>query len=500
MENLEDGVIITDPAGTIQYVNPAYERITGYSREELIGQSFRILKSGRHDLAFYQTLWTTITSGRTWRGRIINRRRNGTLYTEDATISPVLDPYGHITQFVALKRDVTERLRLEEELSRAARLKAIGQLAAGLAHDLNNVLAGILGEAELGLQECPPHADELRQRFQQMRNVVERGTDLTRRLLGFARRQQIQPRPLDLNRAIEDLRSFLQRLIGEHIEVIWTPSTEPAVVNMDPAQVTETLMNLCVNARDAIEGHGTIDIKTDVEELTPEMCDRHADMRPGRFVVLTVSDTGCGMPPEVLSHLFEPFFTTKSPDKGTGLGLATVYGIVKQNGGFIHVYSEAGRGTTFRLYFPYCFETPVEASPPRPTVPASGHGETILLVEDDASILKLSTAMLERLGYHVMAAQDPETAIRIAESEGNRIRLVITDVLMPHMDGRELVERLRQINPALRCLFMSGFTANVIAHEGILAPGIEFIQKPFTMAEFASKVRQCLEKPEDPTR
>jgi len=498
VENLEDGVIITDPSGTIQYVNPAYERVTGYSREELIGQNCKMLKSGQHDPAFYQTLWATITSGRTWRGRFVNRRRSGTLYTEEATISPVFDSNGHITHFVAVKRDVTDRLRLEEELARAARLEAIGQLAAGLAHDLNNVLAGILGETELGLQECPSYADELRERFQQVRNAVARGTDLTRRLLGFARRQQIQPRPLDLNRAIEDLRSFLQRLIGEHIELVWTPTPQSATVNLDPAQVTEVLMNLCVNARDAIERHGVIDIKTEVEELTPEMCHRHADMRPGRFVVLTVSDTGCGMSTEVLSHLFEPFFTTKPPDKGTGLGLATVYGIVKQNRGFIHVYSEVGRGTTFRLYFPYCFEKPVEASPPRPTVPALGRGETILLVEDDASILKLSAAMLERLGYHVMAVQDPETAICIAESEGNRIRLVITDVLMPHMDGRELVERLRQINPALRSLFMSGFTANVIAHEGILAPGTEFIQKPFTMAEFALKVRQCLENPESP--
>ena len=327
---------------------------------------------------------------------------------------------------------------------------------------------------------------------QEIIQAAQRSSDITRQLLAFAHKQTIAPRVLDLNATVEGMLKMLRRLIGEDIELVWQPAKGPWPIKMDPSQLDQILANLCINARDAIIGIGTLTIETGTATFDPAFCVSHPDLVPGDFVLLAVSDDGCGMDHQTLSQLFEPFFTTKGLGKGTGLGLATVYGIVKQNNGLITVQSQPAKGTTFRIYLP-------RHPDPAPCAPAeygeavpSGHGETILIVEDETSILKLSRTLLARLGYTVLTASTPGEALRIAASHAGSVDLLITDVIMPEMNGRDLAQRLMAIHPQLRLLFMSGYTANVIAPHGVLDEGVQFLQKPFSVSELASKVHQAL--------
>jgi len=492
VEQAGEMIVITDVAGLIRYANPAFERVTGYTRNEIIGKNPRILQSGKQTPGFYQELWQTITSGRTWQGRMVNKRKDGKFFTEEATISPVLDPAGSIVNYVAVKHDITEHLRLTNDLHQAQKMESVGRLAGGVAHDYNNALSVILGYTEMAMDRTAP-ADPLYADLQEIRKAAESSADLTRQLLAFARKQSIAPKVFDLNEAVEGMLKILRRLIGEDIDLAWLPGANLCPVQMDPSQLDQILANLCINARDAIGDVGKITIETETVTFDEAYCADHPEFFPGDFVLLALSDDGCGMDKETSEKIFEPFFTTKELGKGTGLGLATVYGIVKQNNGFITVYSEIGQGTTFKIYLSRhkgMAGRVMEDNPPDPA--PSGH-ETILLVEDEPAILKMSKMILERLGYRVLAAGSPADAIRLAEAHTAEIHLLITDVVMPGMNGRDLADRLSARCPALKHLFMSGYTANVIIHRGVLDEGVFFIQKPFSVKELAVKVRKAIE-------
>jgi PAS domain S-box-containing protein len=406
----------------------------------------------------------------------------------------------HPIRTVGAVRDITENKRAEEEreklqaqLIQAQKMESVGRLAGGVAHDFNNMLSAILGHAELALRRLD-HASPLHADLRKIQRAAQRSADLTRQLLAFARKQTIAPKVLDLNETVEGMLKMLRRLIGEDIDVAWVPGRGLWAVKIDPAQVDQILANLLVNARDAIADKGKVTIETENVVLDEAYCAGHRGFVPGRFVMLAVSDDGCGMDREILAHLFEPFFTTKGVGQGTGLGLATVYGIVKQNNGFINVYSEPGKGTSFKIYLPHYATKTVSVPVEGPAQAAKVGTETILLVEDEPMILELSKALLDELGYTVLTARTPGEAIHLAEEHAGQIHLLMTDVVMPEMNGWDLAKRLLSLYPDLRSLFMSGYTANVIAHRGVLEEGIHFMQKPFSINDLAAKVRDALER------
>jgi PAS domain S-box-containing protein len=393
-----------------------------------------------------------------------------------------------ISRFKELEQ---ERLRIEEQLRQAQKMESVGRLAGGVAHDFNNMLSAILGHAELAMMQFKldePILDDL----MAIKKATQRSADLVRQLLAFARKQTVAPKVLDLNDIVAGMLKMLQRLIGEDIDLVWKPGAELWTVKIDPSQIDQILANLCVNARDAIAGVGKVTIESENTTFDEDYCAVHPGAVCGEYVMLAVSDDGCGMTKEVIDHIFEPFFTTKELGKGTGLGLATVYGIVKQNEGFANVYSEPEKGTTFKIYLPRFVGEATVPAPEGLEEIHRGDGEMVLVVEDEAAILRVARAMLERLGYAVVTAGTPGEALRQAEAHAAEIRLLITDVIMPEMNGRDLVKRISRITPGLKCLFTSGYTANVIAHHGVLEEGVQFLQKPFTLKDLAFRVCQAL--------
>jgi two-component system, cell cycle sensor histidine kinase and response regulator CckA len=500
IEQAAEIVVITDAKGTIQYVNPAFETVTGYSRQEAVGKNPNILKSGLQDAAFYRSMWQTLTAGKTWNGIFINKKKDGVQYTEEATISPVRDATGNIVNYVATKRDVTDQLRIAEEKEQleaqylqAQKMEAVGRLAGGVAHDFNNMLQAILGYCFFAMGQTT-EGDPLRKDLEEIQTAAERSADLTRQLLAFARKQTVNPQVLDLNETVSGMLKMLQRLIGEDIDLAWIQRQNLWQVRLDPSQIDQILANLTVNARDAIDGVGKVTIETTNTVFDEDYCSHHMGFSPGEFVCLAVSDDGCGMDRETVDHIFEPFFTTKGIGEGTGLGLATVYGIVKQNGGFINVYSEPENGTSFHIYLPRYAEDPQEDLQTAAAAPLIGGQETVLIVEDEDSVLLLAKRILEELGYTVLSASMPSLAIALVSDHPGRIDLLVTDVVMPEMNGRELVEKLTVIKPEMKQLYMSGYTANVIAHRGVLDEGVHFIQKPFAVEMLAAKVREALDE------
>ncbi|BCS96279.1 hypothetical protein DSLASN_19110 [Desulfoluna limicola] len=389
------------------------------------------------------------------------------------------------------KRGEAEREKLKNQLLHAQKMESVGRLAGGVAHDYNNALSVIMGFTELAMEHVDSN-EPLQEHLEEVFKAAKRATDITRQLLAFARKQAIAPMPIDLNRNIGGMLKMLRRLIGEDIELTWRPGEELWPVKMDPTQLDQILANLCVNARDAIEGTGKVTIETGKMTLGDVYSNTHAGFVPGEYVVLIVSDNGSGIEKEILDHIFEPFFTTKEVDEGTGLGLATVYGIVKQNRGFVNVYSELGRGTTIRIYLPRHSDVAVKPEARVPARAPVAHGETILLVEDDLAILKLTKKILTGLGYTVLTAGKPEEALKQAEMHSGEIHLLVTDVIMPGMNGRELAGQLLRFCPKVSALYMSGYTANVIAHHGVLEKGVHFIQKPFSKMGLASAIRSAL--------
>ncbi|MFO8113271.1 MAG: PAS domain S-box protein [Desulfosalsimonadaceae bacterium] len=387
-----------------------------------------------------------------------------------------------------------EQEKLEDQLNQARKMESVGQLAGGVAHDFNNMLNVILGYAELAIGEVDP-SSSLHKKLMEIRNAATRSADITRKLLAFARKQVIEPRVLDLNDTIESGLKILRRLIGEDIDLTWHPDPVLWPVKMDPSQIDQILTNLCVNARDAVSGTGKVGIETGKRTFDADYCSHHAGFLPGEYVMLAVSDNGCGMDKPVLEKLFDPFFTTKETGKGTGLGLATVYGIVKQNNGFINIYSEPGQGTAFKVFLPR--HKGLQARPaPKQTQKKQhpGCGESILVVEDEPMNLDICKTMLESLGYRVMASGNPEEALAMAGSHDGEIHLLITDVVMPGINGRDLSERIHTLYPGIRCIFMSGHTADMISRKGVLNEKVNFIQKPFTISELAAKVQTVLAK------
>ena len=418
----------------------------------------------------------------------------------EITLSLNTDAQGRPQGINAIFRDNTERKQAEAEreklqfqLTQAQKMESVGRLAGGVAHDYNNILSVIIGNAELALGKVSP-GDSLHADLKEILDAAERSADITRQLLTFARKQTIQPDVLDLNERLEGMLKMLRRLICEDINLSLHPGPGRMTVFMDPTQLDQILTNLCVNARDAIDGVGNVTIKTDHVRFDEKYCADNPEFIPGEFIMLSVSDNGCGMDSDTRANIFEPFFTVKSVGEGTGLGLATVYGIVKQSNGFINVDSEPGRGTTFRIYLPrHAGEAgPIEAQKVAET--PTGLGETILIVEDEASILKLTQTILEKLGYTVLAASTPGRAKVLLEEHTGHIQLLITDVVMPETNGRDLAESLKAQYPMLKVLFMSGYTASAIAHRGVLNSGVNFIQKPFSIRALAVKVREVLDQ------
>jgi two-component system cell cycle sensor histidine kinase/response regulator CckA len=415
---------------------------------------------------------------------------------EQALLAEIAGDLAYALSILKLAKDRNaserKRLTLEAQLLQAQKMESVGRLAGGVAHDFNNMLSVISGYAELALEKVDP-GDPLHADLKEIQDAARRSAEITRQLVAFARKQTISPKVLDLNFTVEGMLNMLRRLIGEDIDLAWLPKARLWPVKMDPAQIDQILANLCVNARDAISGVGKITIETSNVTLDEAYCTDHAGFVPGEFVLLAVSDDGCGMDGEVQEKIFEPFFTTKGPGKGTGLGLATVYGIVKQNDGFINVYSEPGRGTTFKIYLPrHAGQEEVKAAQNFEQLPA-GRGETVLIVEDEQAIILIATKMLDRLGYRVLTADTPSEAIRLAREFTGRIHLLLTDVVMPEMNGRELADELQTQHPEIKILFMSGYTSNVIAHQGVLDAGVDFIQKPLILKELALKIRAILD-------
>ncbi|MFZ3044358.1 MAG: transporter substrate-binding domain-containing protein [Desulfatirhabdiaceae bacterium] len=495
------GIVISDERERVIYVSPKFVELFGYTSSDMpsVEEWWQLAYPD-------ETLRSRIRQE--WEAAVAEAGRTG------SEIRPMEYPVtckdGTVRQIefrmVSTDRlnfrvftDVTERRRTEEEreklqvqLLQAQKMEAVGRLAGGVAHDFNNMLNVIIGYTELALSQLKPD-DAITGNLEEVLSAAGRSADITRQLLAFARKQTVAPRVLDLNEIVEGMLKMLRRLIGEDIDLYWKPGSGLGSVTMAPSQIDQILANLCVNARDAIAGVGRLTIETTTVHFDQAYCADHAGFVPGKYVMLAVSDDGCGMDKETLKNLFEPFFTTKEVGKGTGLGLATVYGIVKQNEGFINVYSEPGQGTTFRIYLPRYAGTMdgMEIQAKENIIP--GNGETVLLVEDEASVLKLARIILEGLGYTVMAAANPAEGERLAEAHAGQIDLLITDVVMPTMNGRELSGRLHARYPGIKTLFMSGYTANVIAHHGVLDKGVHFIQKPFSREGLATKVRNALE-------
>ncbi len=610
-------VMITDTDGRIQFVNRAFTDITGYSPAEVNGENPRILQSGQTPSEVYEDLWRTITAGEVWRGEMVNRRKDGSVYWDASSISAVRDEHGTITHFVAIKEDVTERRQaagelrdanehlralvesaplavfsidverriqswnpaaerlfgwtqaevlgrplpyvgpdehdeverniahvlaegpllsvparrlrkdgthvdlslsvaplhdasgnvtgmlgiaedvtsvkaLEQQLRQAQKMEAVGKLAGGIAHDFNNILTAITGFAELALSTLiPDHA--ARADVVQIHAAAKRAAALTRQLLAFSRQQVLAPAPLNLGELVDEMRVMLHRLLGEDITLTTRIAPDLGTVRADPGQLQQVVMNLAVNARDAMPQGGALRIEVANVELDEAYAKRHVPVTPGPYVLLSVSDTGVGMDAATQARIFEPFFTTKGAGRGTGLGLSTVYGIVKQSDGFIWPYSEPGQGTTFKIYLPRVEEPAIRTRrTPEPVIAAVGT-ETILLAEDDQAVRRVAERALALSGYHVLAAASGEEALELAETHAGGIDLLITDVVMPRMRGDELAKHLRREHPTLRVLFTSGYTGEHARGTGIIPPNGAFLQKPFTIEEITQGVRRVLD-------
>jgi two-component system cell cycle sensor histidine kinase/response regulator CckA len=615
-----NGIAITDRAGTILWVNPAFAEMTGYAPDEVVGKNPRILKSGEQTKDFYAQLWSTIVSGRHWSGELINRRKDGSHYTEEMTVTPILNDRGSITHFIAIKQDVTarkeaeselarsrsrlelglaatnqglwdwdlpsgaayfspqyyrmlgyvdgeiepsfagwrslvhpddlqnaleairsytegrrktydvefrlrkksgdylrvlsrgevvtrdesgrpvrligihtditERVKLEQQLRQAQKMEAIGLLAGGIAHDFNNILTVVNGYSDL-IGSAAVTVETAREYAVLIRRAGEEAADLVRQLMAVSRVKAREPSVLNVNTIVNETERMLRRLLPENIRFLTRLDETIGPVFADPSQIHQIVMNLVVNARDAMPHGGRIEIKTENIEVDGEHCEKHVNMRPGAYVVVTVSDTGIGMDEQTQEHLFEPFFTTKPMGSGTGLGLSTVYGIVKQNGGWICVQSEKGKGSTFMVYLPRVADN-LAAKPSAVYSGSAGGNETILLIEDNVEVRKFIASALESYGYSVLQAGSAPAAILLSKQFEGPIDLLLTDVVLPGENGRELAVQMRALRPEIAVLFISGYTGNVILNEGVSDRGANFLQKPFTADALAARLREVL--------
>ncbi|PAW89699.1 MAG: hypothetical protein B9S33_02520 [Pedosphaera sp. Tous-C6FEB] len=472
-------VIFTDRHGVIEWVNPAFTRTTGYTLAEVVGQNPRILKSGQHDQAFYKHLWATILRGEVWRGEIINQRKDGSHFTEEAIITPVKDERGEITHFIAIKQDISDRKLLEAKFLRAQRLEGLGALAGGVAHDLNNVLAPILMASELLKSQAPD--PQIRQLLEMVEGNSQRGAGMIRQILAFARGTAGEKIVLQVPHLLKEISKMIKDTFPPAIRCELSVGKDVPTVLADATALYQVLLNLCVNARDAMPQGGSLTLGAERVRLDEAYAHLSQEARPGDYLVLTVADTGGGIPPEVRDKIFEPFFTTKEPGKGTGLGLATVKDIVTNHGGFIHFYSDVGVGTQFKLYLPAVDREEAAGDTTLLTLPV-GHGELVLVVDDEAAVREIVKATLEGYGYRVVTAEDGTQAVARFVEHLQEVQLLLTDMQMPHMDGSATIRALRNIQPGLRVVATSGLTAHQAA---LKARGLEvqgFVAKPFTAA------------------
>jgi PAS domain S-box-containing protein len=490
--NAPYGICRCDAAGQLLDVNPALLAMLGYSSpRDLVGQHLGELHADTHqwfELADY------LHSSAPFNGLIADWKRKDGVNTVVRVSGRAVSDGETGTAFELFAEDVTERRALEQQLRQSQKMEAVGRLAGGIAHDFNNLLMVISGYSEFLLERLGPDPT-LRGPAQEISVAAQRASSLTRQLLAFSRKQMLAPKILDLNEVVTENLKMLTRVIGEDIDLVMVPAASLGAVRADAGQIDQVIMNLAVNARDAMPSGGKLIIETSNVSLDEEYSRFHAPLRPGDYVMLSISDTGMGMDSETQSHIFEPFFTTKGL-KGTGLGLSTVYGIVKQSGGYIWVFSESGKGTTFKVYLPRVAER--AESPAMVASPAEGAAtepgtETILLVEDEANLRYLARQFLEKQGYRVIDAADGALAMQIAVAHEGLIHLLLTDVIMPGMNGRELAQRISEIRPNTKVLYMSGYTENVIGHNGTLDAGVRLLQKPFTLRELKSKVREVLD-------
>ncbi len=491
IDSTEAGYFFINQDGFFQFVNEAWLKMHRYSSpDQVIGRHFSLTQIDMDKDSANIIIKKIINGEAVTSGEFTRRCKDGSIGYHTFTVKPVVQG-GEIIGLEGFLIDITDKKKLENQLHQTQKMESIGRLAGGVAHDFNNMLSIILGNTEIAMEDIDP-ASPLTANLKEIHKAAENSANLTRQLLAFARKQTIAPRVVDLNNILKEMLKMLNRLIGEDIDLVWLPSEKLWPVKIDPSQVDQILVNLCVNARDAIRGVGKVVIETKNISMNDDYCLSHAGFIPGDYIMLSVNDNGCGMDKKALDNLFEPFFTTKEVGQGSGLGLATVYGIVKQNGGFINVYSEPGKGTVFKIYLPRHKEIPPLKQEKDAVKTVQSGNETILLVEDEKAILKMTIMMLERLGYKVLAASTPGHAIRIVQEADREIDLLMTDVVMPEMNGKELSNKMMEIYPDLKCLFMSGYTADVIAHNGMLDEGVPFISKPFSKQELSIKLREIL--------
>jgi two-component system cell cycle sensor histidine kinase/response regulator CckA len=491
LEAAANAILIMDQTGSIQWVNPAFCALTGYTAEEVFNKNARFLRPENHDPTIYSKLWETIQAGHTWRGELSNCRKNGTIFIADETIAPVRSSEGIITHFVGIMNDLTSRKQIEAQFIEAQKMEVVGQLAGGVAHDFNNMLAVIMGYSDLMLQKLAP-GDEHKGYVETIRASGERASALTRQLLIFSRKQTVEPVVLDINEVVQDLDKMLRRLLDENIDLTILPGPHLGRVKADSGYVGQVLMNLVVNARHAMPDGGHLTVATENIKLDEATA---SGAGPGNYVMISVRDTGTGMTEEVKARIFEAFFTTKPKGKGTGLGLATCQTIMQQSGGHIVVQSELGKGTTFKIYFPRV-DQPLAVVARSADEPVPRGTETLLVVEDEPSLRKLVKGILQTQGYEALSASNGQEALQIArDHKGSPIRLVITDVVMPVMGGKAMVEWLKTSKPDLKIIFTSGYTNDEITQEGMLEEGVQFLSKPYTPRTLACKVREMLDAP-----
>ena len=487
-----NAIVITDLEGRIEWANPAFTAVTGYTLAEALGRNPRdLIRSGTHDAEFYRALWQTLLAGKVWHGEITNRRKDGTLYPEEMTITPVRGASGRIGHFIAIKRDLSEKKRLEAQFLQAQKMEVVGRLAGGVAHDFNNLLTVINATAGLAARSLDA-GHPLEEELQVILGAGERAATITRQLLAFSRTAGRAREPIDLRALLGDLRQMLQRLLGEDIVIHLTGDPDLGAVLGDSGEMTQVILNLAVNARDAMPAGGSLTFET--RNLPPGearlAAGNDADAAPG--ILLAVRDTGHGMTEEIQRRIFEPFFTTKEPHKGTGLGLATVYGIVAQSGGTVEVESSPGNGATFRIHLPRVPDSTPAGHQVNDQETVEGR-ETILLVEDDAALRSLATRILQRAGYHVLAAADAPQARRIFAAHSEPVDLLLTDVVLPGMSGPDLADLLTGRAPGLKVLYTSGYNDNLVLRDKVLDGGTDFLGKPWSVGSLTRKVREVLD-------
>ena len=494
-ENAADMIAVVTVDGQRLYNSPSYEKVLGYSPEELG-------RTSAYDQIHPDDREAVLAAAREARNNAVGRRveyrirhKNGDWHVVESTASAVRNAEGRVEKLVIVNRDITERKQLEQQLVLSQKLDAIGRLSGGVAHDFNNIQGVIIGYSE-ALQEKFGPDDPYREAIDEIQKAGKRAASLTQQLLAFSRKQVLEPKVLDLNAVVTDVEKMLRRLIGEDIELKITASPELGMVKTDRGQIEQVILNLAVNARDAMPRGGELKIRTANAELTEEDVKRYRYVVPGQYVILQISDTGCGMDEELQSHIFEPFFTTKEKGKGTGLGLATVYGVIKQSGGYIWVESQPGKGARFNIYLRRVEGTTEGIRETTDTVKRAQGPRTILLVEDEASLRKLTRNTLEGVGFTILEAQDAFEAVKVATETKSVIDLLLTDVVMPGRSGPELAGDLARARPEMKVLFMSGYTDGAIAAHGVLESGILILRKPFTRQQLTQSIEEVLARKE----